>query len=78
MKLYGREVVVLRIFAYSIGLYPVTRFCFGDGLYPPYTYTQSKPFRMLIYATTQKGYIVQLLGFKNISRVKERMEKYEN
>ena len=78
MKLYGKEVVVFKISNESImGLYPVTRFSFGDGL-PHHYRTTGRPYRSKIfYRSRARGYIKLEIGFVDISKLYERMKKYK-
>lgn len=78
MKLYGKEVIIFKILNTThMGLYVTTRFCFGDGL--PYHYkTTGRPYRSRIYPLSKnRGYRKLEIGFADISKLYERMSKYE-
>lgn len=76
MKLYGKEVVVLKFFFNRVGLYVVRRFVFGDGYYPLY-FKNNPPYRALSYYSAQDRQRKQLgISFVDISKICERMSKY--
>jgi hypothetical protein len=76
VKLYGKEVIVFKIQTDKImGLYPITRFCFGDGL-PHHFKTPGRPYRSKIYPRRRNGYVKVDIGFVDISKLYERMLKY--
>jgi hypothetical protein len=76
MKLYGKEVVVLKFYLSHVGLYVVRRFVFGDGYYP-LQFKKSPPYRALSYYSSQDRQRKQLsISFVDISKICERMSKY--
>lgn len=76
MKLYGREVVCLIVRSHLVGLKVVRRFCFGDG-YHPIPYSKSPPWRMLSFSRSyNRKRTQQCIGFVDVSKIDERMEKY--
>lgn len=76
MKLYGKEVVVLKINSNHVGVYVVRRFVFGDGYYP-LQFKKSPPYRSLSYYSSRDRQRHQLsISFVDISKICERMSKY--